>query len=123
MLLDAFVIASLCGISILYFSDKMPEKLKQLFKNNPRVADLIAFLSAYVLLGGTMTSLVAGIMLIGVVESMLYIAQRPEEFLYLWDLKKSVEERMDALKRDLSEFGNEYRERTRPTIIDATLQR
>lgn len=121
MLLDAFVVAALAGVSVVYLSDRMPPKLKEFFKKNRSVSDLLAFLAAYTFLGGTVTALMAGLMLIGILESIIHVANNPDDFLYLWDIKRSLEEKLGSLKGELQEFGQDYKSRMK--VVEGGLSR
>ncbi len=121
MLLDAAVVATLAGLGVLYLSGRMPEKLREFFKKNTIAADVLAFLMAYIFLGGTITALMAGLMLIGIMESILHVANNPDDFLYLWDLKRLLEEKVHGLKGTLKDLGQDYRAKV--VVVDGGLAR
>ncbi len=117
MFLDAAVLAALAGVSIIYLSERVPKRVKDFFRKNNIAADITAFLVAYTMFGGTIAAVLAGVLLIGVVESLIHVANNADDFLYLWDLKRGLAESVDALKKGLRDYGQEYKA-TRVTVLE-----
>jgi hypothetical protein len=74
-------------------------------------SDIIAFLLTYLLMGGTMTAIFAGIIVSLLTHSLLYIVANPNDFLYIPDFLSVVKSNLEKLKDTLKEVGTEYREK------------
>lgn len=74
------------------------------------MTDLIALVLTYMLMGSTLTALLAGAM-VGIFTSiLLHIANNQQDFLYLFDFQDTVRDQLEKVKVYLSQKGQEYRE-------------
>lgn len=62
------------------------------------------------ILGGTLTALFAASMMGCMVSAMLHIANNSEDFLYLYDMKNMLKDKLEEVKLALNEYGKKYRE-------------
>jgi hypothetical protein len=112
MLMDAFVLACLATIGMMFTYGKLPRKMRRFLASHGILTDFLTSVMTYFLLGGTLTALTAGVM-VGIFTSViLHVMNNPQDFLYLWDLKKVMELKLAQIQDDLREFGRQYRERT-----------
>jgi hypothetical protein len=63
------------------------------------------------LLGGTLTALVAAALVGLMTSALLYVANNSEDFQVLFDVSNVIKEKLADLKRLSKEFGEEYREK------------
>lgn len=110
MLSNSIALACLvtAGITLLY--QKLPRKVRRVILKFGLLSDLIAFVATFYLLGGTITAMIAG-SLVGIFVSVfIYIGQNPDDFVILWDLKKLLKKKLEALKKLSKEYGAKYKE-------------
>lgn len=105
----ALAIATTIGIGVIYA--KLPRKVRRVIEKYSLLTDMIALILVYILLGGTLTALMAGA-LCGLFTSVfLYIQQHQTDFLFLWDMSEWIKEQLAVAKQTLTEYGRMYRER------------
>jgi len=110
MLLDALVLASLTTAGFMLVYRKLPRGVRKFLEKHSLLTDAVALLLTYALLGGTLTALVAGA-LVGIFTSiMLYIAEHPDDFQYLWDAAEAIKKVTGQIKTWANETGATYRE-------------
>ena len=111
MLSNAFslAIATTAGFWIVY--KKLPNKVKAQIIRFGLIADLVALIGTYLLLGGTLTALMSGA-LVGLFTSvLLHVANNKEEFEYLYDAADFIKDKLGEVKNFLSAYGKSYREK------------
>ena len=109
MLMNAFTLAviSMTAFGILF--NKLPAKVKKFLKKHSLLTDATSLLLTYMLLGGTLTALMAAAM-VGVMTSLLlYIANHEEDFLFLQDGIDMLKEVLENLRKLSQEWGAKYR--------------
>ncbi len=121
MLMDAFVLACLSTVGLAFTYRKLPRKTRRWLEKYGLFTDFLTAVLTYFLLGGTLTALTAGVMVGIFTSALMYILANPDDFLYIWDLKRAMEIKLQELKRDLNEFGKQYRERQQGMVYDAHL--
>jgi hypothetical protein len=95
----------------MFIYKKLPRKVRRFLEKHSLLTDLATLIAVYMLLGGTLAALVAGAMCGIMVSIMLHIANNPDDFLYLYDLKDYVSEKLAELKVTLNDYGAVYRQR------------
>ena len=110
MLIDALVLACLSTIGLVLAFKKLPRKVRRFLAKHALLTDFLTFVLTYFTLGGSLTALTAGAMVAIFTSVMLHVIENPNDYLYLWDLKKMMDEQMKNLKDTLSRLGKEYRE-------------
>ncbi len=112
----ALAIMTTAGCVIVY--SKLPRKVRRIIEKYSLMTDLVTLVAVYMLLGGTLTALMAGALCGLFVSALLHIANNPDDFLYLYDLKMFLKEKLAQLKEILNEQGKHYREQ-RNKLVDA----
>jgi hypothetical protein len=79
----------------------------------------VALLLTYMLLGGTLTALTAGALVGLMTSTLLYCAERPEEFEYFSDFADFVKTKLSSVKVYLQEAGQAYRQRKLAEMVVA----
>jgi hypothetical protein len=110
MILDALVLATLSTIGFYMIYTKLPRSVRRFLERHSLLSDLVALILTYILFGGTLTALIAGAM-VGIFTScLLFVAQHPDDFLYLYDFADFVKRSLKSLQVALNEYGKSYRE-------------
>jgi hypothetical protein len=109
MLMNAFTLAILttCGFCVAY--KKLPRKIRRFIQKHSLLADAIALLLTYMLLGGTLTALVAAAVVGLLTSALLYIANNPQDFRILEDIAEVIKEKVALLKQLAKDLGEDYR--------------
>ena len=107
---DIIVLASLGYIGLAYLFKKLPRKVRRFLQNHTVFTDLLTFIMAYLAFGTTFTALLAGVLLGFLTHAMIYISNNPNNFLYIYDLRKKISELVKEVKENIIDFGVEYRE-------------
>jgi O-antigen/teichoic acid export membrane protein len=97
------------GAYLIY--DKLPAKIKKFIVKHSLLSDVLAFIAVYMILGGTLTALIAAAMMGVMVSLMLHIANNKKDYLYLYDLRDMIKDKLSAAQKALSEYGDMYRQR------------
>ena len=87
----------------------MPRKIRIYVEKYSLFTDLFTLIAVYMLLGGTLTALMAGALCGLFISALLHIANNPDDFLYLYDLKIFLQEKLDMARHLLNEYGKTYR--------------
>jgi len=106
MLLNGLVLATLTTTCFLVVWKKLPRKIRRFIQKQTLLCDAIALLLTYILLGGTLTALVAAAMVGLMVSGLLHIANNEQDFVFLHDYCKIVKEKLAQLKVILKEFND-----------------
>lgn len=109
MLSNAFALAVLTTSAFIIVYQKLPRKIRRMIEKYSLVSDLLALIGVYLLLGGTLTALVAGAMVGLFVSVLLHIANNPDDYLYLYDMRDFLKEKMAEAKEALNTYGQTYR--------------
>lgn len=105
----ALAIATTAGAYMIY--SKLPRKVRRFVQKYALMTDLTTLVAVYLLLGGTLTALMAGALCGLFVSMLLHIANNEEDFLYLYDLRDFLKTQLAAAKQTLNEYGKQYRQR------------
>ena len=87
----------------------MPPKIKKFLEKHTLLTDALALITTYVLLGGTLTALIAAALCGLFVSGLLHIARNKEDFLYLNDIYMYMKTQSKHLQIYLSNYGKKYR--------------
>lgn len=109
MLGNAFSMAVLTTVGFYMLFEKLPRNARKLIIKYSLISDFASMVLTYWMFGGTVTALIAGAMVDIFISVMLYIANHPEEFLWLEDITRQVKELANAARAKLSEMSVEYR--------------
>ena len=109
MMFDAFVLASLMGISLLALFSKFPQRVRDFFTKHVLLTDAALLFATLGTFGLTATGLMAGVMLDTFMTIALYVANHKGDFLYLYDLKDFVATSLKKLQAEANRIGTEYR--------------
>jgi hypothetical protein len=119
MLTTALALAILTTAGCMAVYKKLPRKVRRFIEKHSLMTDLFTLIMVYTLLGGTLTALMAGAFVGLFVSGLLHISNNPEDFLYLYDLRDLIKEKVIEAQRALNEYGREYREKKR--VVDANM--
>ena len=113
MLSNALALALLTTSGFVIVYRKLPRKVRRYIEKYSLVADVAALILVYVLLGGTLTALVAAAMVGLFVSALLHIAHEDnkEDFLFLYDLMKYLKEKTSQARQALKDYGQMYRKK------------
>jgi hypothetical protein len=108
MMSNAFALALITTTGFMIVYKKLPGRLRRIIERHSLWADLGALVLVYLLLGGTLTALMAGA-LTGIFASiLLHVANHKEDFLFLYDFRDMA----TAVYRDalgyVRKWGAEY---------------
>lgn len=109
MLLDAALLATLTGMSLILLYKKLPARVKQFLVKHPLLVDALAMCLTLGALGTSLTALMAGAMVDVVLGIAMYIAEHPDDFLYLYDAWNMLQTKMNEAKKVLNDYGAQYR--------------
>ena len=106
MLVTAMTLALLTTIGFLAIYLKLPRNIRKFILKHALITDISTLLGIYILLGGTLTALLAAAMCGLSVSLLLYITKNKEHFIYLEDLCeiilnnfKKIEEKIEQSVR------------------------
>jgi hypothetical protein len=109
MLVTAFTLAVLTTSGFFVIYRKLPRKVRRFLEKHSLGTDAVALLLTYMLLGGTLTALIAGALVGLMTSALLFISQHPEDFEFLADVSQVIKDGLTKLKAMAKEFGAEYR--------------
>lgn len=78
------------------------------------VTDVLTLIGVYFLLGGTLTALFAASICGLIVSALLHIVNNKKDFLYLYDLREAVMDKVRSAQKSLNDYGKSYRESHKP---------
>jgi len=88
---------------------KLPRRIRRFLLRHAVFTDFLTFILTYITLGGTLTALTAGA-LVGIVTSaLMYIADNPDDFMYIYDFWNALRTKIQSLKTELNEYGKQYK--------------
>ena len=111
MMSNALALASLSVVGFYLVWAKLPRKVRRLIQKYALAADLSALIGIYLLFGGTLTALLAGAMAGIIVSALLAIANSPEDYLFIYDIRDALKNYVKMAKEALNEFGKSYAEK------------
>ena len=86
MLINAGVLALVTFVGGCMIYSKLPRRIRKWLLKQDLLTDLAMLLLAYLVLGGTATALLAAAMVGLMVSACLYVANRPEQFPWVFEL-------------------------------------
>lgn len=86
-------------------------RIRRLVVKYHLLTDVLTLIGIYYLLGGTLTALFAASMCGIAVSALLYVGKHKDDFLYLYDLKEALKQKIDNAQQALNEYGRKYRQR------------
>lgn len=110
MVSNAVSLAVLTTAGAVVIYNKLPRKVRRFLKKYSLLTDVFAMLAVYSVMGSTVTALFASALCGLMISVMLHIANNPDDFLYLYDLKDYIKEKLNEVKGVINEYGREYRE-------------
>tara|TARA_Y100000310_G_C20645094_1_gene796083 strand:- start:281 stop:628 length:348 start_codon:yes stop_codon:yes gene_type:complete len=110
MIGTAIALAILTTLGFLIIYAKLPLSIKTFIQSHTLLTDALALAAIYVLLGGTLTALIAAAICGLFVSGLLYISGNKKEFLYLYDLYEIATEKLKDLQKTLKDHGEKYRQ-------------
>ncbi len=111
MISNAVALAILTTIGCVIVFKKLPRRIRRIITKYSLLTDLLTLIGTYLILGGTLTALFAAAICGIFVSGLLYIANNEQDFLYLYDLKLFLREKLREAKEALNRFGEAYREK------------
>jgi hypothetical protein len=111
MISTAIALAILTTGGFLIIYQKFPPRLRKFIQKHPLISDMVALLLIYVLLGGTLTALIAASICGLFVSMLLHVANNKQEFLYLFDLYDILASMGRKTQSFLKRSGEAYRVR------------
>lgn len=119
MLTTAASLAVLTTVGCLIIYNKLPRRIRKFIEKHSLLTDLLCLIGIYMLLGGTLTALFAASMCGLAISVLLHIANHPDDFLYLYDLRDFLKEKMKDAKLMLDAYGHAYREKNgTPKVVE-----
>jgi len=103
--------AVLAGITTLGFTSiykKLPRRIRKFLEHHPLFTDIFVLIFMYAFLGFTILAHMAAGLIVLFVTCMLYVANHPDEFGYLTDMKEYLTQKLVELKKALTEYGKNY---------------
>lgn len=120
MLSNAFALALLTTGAVLWIYRKFPHKLRSFIEEHSLLADIVALVLTYLLLGGTLTALVAGAMVGLMTSALLHIAANEQDFLFLYDLRDFLKDKAIVANQVLKDYGRVYREQREAKLAETS---
>lgn len=107
----AFALALLTTTGFYLVYSKLPRKVRKFIETHSLLTDIATLIAVYMLLGGTLTALMAGAMCGIFVSMFLHVVNNKEDFLFLYDLRDLIKEYLVTAKNALKIYGQEYRKK------------
>lgn len=120
MLATSFSLALLTTAGCIAVYSKLPRRVRKFIEKHALMADFICLIGIYMLLGGTLTALFAGAMAGLMISVMLHVANNEDDYLYLYDLRDYVKDRLKDAKVALNAYGETYRMR-KEQVVEAQI--
>ncbi len=124
MLSTAFALAILTTTGCMLLYKKLPRRMRKFMEKHALLTDLFALIATYMLLGGTLTALIAAAIVGIMVSVLLHISNNPDDYLYLFDLRDIIKAKLGEVKKVLDEYSIKYKEMKKidlSKVVDATL--
>ena len=88
---------------------KLPRNVRKKIQEHPLLTDLLALLAIYVLLGGTLTAIMAASICGIFVSVLLFIAKNKDQFPYLEDFYHISIIILKKVDKKLKEYAKKYK--------------
>ncbi len=111
MLTTAASLAILTIAACLVLYTKLPRRVRKFIEKHSLLTDLFCLIGIYMLLGGTLTALFAAAMCGLAISIMLHVVNHKQDFLFLYDLRSFIREKIKTAKEALDVYGQTYRKR------------
>jgi len=108
MLSNAIALAALTCAGFYMIYNKLPPRMKAVFVKYDLLTDVSALMLTYVLLGGTVTALIASALVSIVVSMLLHIAKFPNDYIWLTDSLAKVKGLLDSFKDMMKGLNQKY---------------
>ena len=105
----SLAIATTAAATIVF--NKLPRKIRRFLVKHSLFTDFLALISTYLLLGSTLTALMAAALVGLLTSALLHIANNPDDYLYLYDFKDFINTYFSKIKQSLLDHGKKYREK------------
>ena len=122
MLSSALTLAILTTAGFYVAYSKLPRRVRRWIENHSLLTDTLCLLLTYMLLGGTLTALVAAAMVGLMTSALLYIANHPSDFIFLSDFGTMVSDFLRKLKEGLAAFSKEYNAKHHPKAAEVAAE-
>jgi hypothetical protein len=110
MLSDGLALGILTLTAAILLYKKLPRRVRKFLEKHALLTEILAAILTYWLHGGTLTALVASGFVGIMVSALIYIAQNPDDFMYLEDFAAAMKQGLESLQATLREYGKQYRE-------------
>lgn len=110
MLSNALAISIMVTGSFLFLYQKMPPSVRAFIVKYSIIADVLAMVSTYWMFGGTVTALMAGAMVDLMISALLYIANHPQDFSFLFDIIEMMKGLVEKGRAALADMNAKYKE-------------
>lgn len=111
MLSTALALAILTTAACIVVYSKLPRRVRKFIEKHSLLTDLVCLIGIYVLLGGTLTALFASAICGLMISIMLYIQNHRSDFLFLYDCRNLIKDKLSQAKEMLDAYGEAYREK------------
>lgn len=105
----SLAVLTVAGCYVVY--NKMPRRVRRFIEKHSLMTDILCLFGVYHLLGGTITALLAAGMVSLVVSGLLHIANHKEQFLYLYDFRDLIKNKIKIIRENLTDYGEQYRQK------------
>jgi len=110
----ALSLLSTGGVYLIY--KKLPAKVRNFLEKHSLFTDAISFILTYMILGGTLTALIAAAMMGVMVSAMLHVVTNKDKYIYLYDLTDWLKGMTQKVQVYLEAYGEVYREKKAASV-------
>lgn len=89
---------------------KLPRKVRRFLIKHALLTDFLTFFITYITLGSSLTALTAGAIVAVMTSALCYVLENENDFLYLYDMKNMILDKIQWIKNELNTYGTQYRE-------------
>lgn len=118
MIATAVILATITTVGFFAIYMKLPKNVRKYIQKHAFFSDLLALFAIYILLGGTLTALMAAAICGVFISILLYISKNKEEFPYLEDFYQISLVVLKKVEKKLTEYTQKYRIQCEETIED-----
>ena len=115
----AFALALLTTSGCYIVYTKLPRKVRRFLQKYSLLTDVATLMAVYMVLGGTLTALMAGAMCGIFVSVLLHVANNKDDYLYLYDLRDFIKEKAAEMKVALNAYSETYRSNRKAELAAA----
>lgn len=109
MMGNAVSLALLTAIGGYIVYKKLPPRARHLITKYHFLTDMFALIGVYTLFGGTVTALIAGGIVSIIVSALLYMANHPDDYQWLYDTLERVKLVLLQLQQKMQELNENYK--------------